>query len=144
MCICVYVYVHMYICIYICIYVCVCIYVWRKKMSFLFILLPRLSNELLWGINKLKQWLWCTIWLSYIYIYIYIYLVATNLRWCYCSPLYPVSTYFVFWFVCLSWLYVPFCVTVLLFIVANQFQEFKNKTVKFNSEQTLCLDIGRC
>ena len=39
----------------------------RKKMSFLFISLTWLSNELLWSINKLKQGLWCTIWLSYIY-----------------------------------------------------------------------------
>ena len=45
-----------------------------KKMSFLFISLPWLSNELLWSINKLKQGLWCTIWLSYKYIYIYIYI----------------------------------------------------------------------
>ena len=29
--------------------------------------------ELLWSINKLKQGLWCTIWLSYIYIYTHIY-----------------------------------------------------------------------
>ena len=36
-------------------------------MSFLFISLPWLSNGLLWSINKLKQGLWCTIWLSYIY-----------------------------------------------------------------------------
>ena len=43
-------------------------------MSFLFISLPWLSNELLWSVNKLKQGLWCTIWLSYIYIYIYIYI----------------------------------------------------------------------
>ena len=39
----------------------------RKKMSFLFISLPWLSNGILWSINKLKQGLWCTIWLSYIY-----------------------------------------------------------------------------
>ena len=45
----------------------------RNKISFLFISLPWLSNELLWSINKLKQGLWCTIWLSYIYIYIYIW-----------------------------------------------------------------------
>ena len=32
-----------------------------KKMLFLFILLPWLSNELSWSINKLKQGLWCTI-----------------------------------------------------------------------------------
>ena len=37
----------------------------RKKMSFLFISLPWLSNKLLWSINNLKQGLWCTIWLSY-------------------------------------------------------------------------------
>ena len=37
----------------------------RKKMSFLFISLPWLSNELSWSINKLKQGSWCTIWLSY-------------------------------------------------------------------------------
>ena len=43
-------------------------------MYFLFISLPWLSNELLWSMNKLKQGLWCTIWLSYIYIYIYIYI----------------------------------------------------------------------
>ena len=42
------------------------------KMSSLFISLPWLSNEILWSINKLKQGLWCTIWLSDIYIYIYI------------------------------------------------------------------------
>ena len=45
-----------------------------KKMSFLFILLPWFSNELLWSMNKLNQGLWFTIWLSYIYIYIYIYI----------------------------------------------------------------------
>ena len=36
-------------------------------MSFLFISLPwlsKLSNELLWSINKLKQGLWCTICLT--------------------------------------------------------------------------------
>ena len=38
-----------------------------KKMLFLFILLPWLSNKLLWSINKLKQGLWYTIWLSYIH-----------------------------------------------------------------------------
>ena len=48
---------------------------------------------------------------------------------------------FVFLFACLSLLYVPFHVTVLLFIVANRFQK---QTVKFNSEQTLYKDIGRC
>ena len=43
----------------------------RKKVSFLFISLPWLLNELLWSINKLKQGLWCTIWLLYIqFIYI--------------------------------------------------------------------------
>ena len=46
----------------------------RKKNSFLYISLPLLSNELLWSINKLKQVLWCTIWLSYTHIYIYIYI----------------------------------------------------------------------
>ena len=40
----------------------------RKKMSFLFNSLPWLSNGILWGINKLKQGLWCTICRSYIYI----------------------------------------------------------------------------
>ena len=45
-------------------------------MSFLWISPPWLSNELLWSINKLKQGLWCTIWLSYIDIYIYIYIYA--------------------------------------------------------------------
>ena len=45
------------------------------KMSSLFISLPWLSNEILWSINKLKQGLWCTIWLSDIYIYIYIYYI---------------------------------------------------------------------
>ena len=43
-------------------------------MLFLFISLPWLSNEFLWSINKLKQGLWRTIWLSYICIYIYIYI----------------------------------------------------------------------
>ena len=53
-------------------------------MPFLFVSFPSLSNELLWSINKLKQGLWCTIWLSYIFnicilyidmcIYIYIYI----------------------------------------------------------------------
>ena len=38
----------------------------HKKCRFLFISLPWL-NELLRSINKLKQGLWCTIWLSYIY-----------------------------------------------------------------------------
>ena len=37
-----------------------------KKMLFLFISLSWLSNGLLWSINKLKQGLWCTIWLSHI------------------------------------------------------------------------------
>ena len=37
-------------------------------MSFLLILPLWLSNELLWNINKLKQGLWCTIWL-YIWRY---------------------------------------------------------------------------
>ena len=41
----------------------------RKKMSLLFISLPWLSNGILWSINKLKQGLWCTIWLSYINIH---------------------------------------------------------------------------
>ena len=45
----------------------------RKNMSFSFISLPWLSNGLLWSINKLKQGLWCTIWLSYIYRCIYIH-----------------------------------------------------------------------
>ena len=47
----------------------------RKKVSFLFLWLPWLSNELLWSINKLKEWLWCTIWLSYIQYIFYIYIV---------------------------------------------------------------------
>ena len=34
-------------------------------MSLLLISLPWLLNELLWSINKLKQELWCTIWLLY-------------------------------------------------------------------------------
>ena len=42
----------------------------RNKVFFLIILLPWLSNEL-WSINKLKQRLWCII---YIYIYIYIWI----------------------------------------------------------------------
>ena len=42
----------------------------RKKMSFLFILLPWLSNGILWSINKLKQGLCIYI---YVYVYIYIY-----------------------------------------------------------------------
>ena len=43
----------------------------NNKMWFLFVSLSWLANELLWSINKLKQGLWCNIWLSYIYIYIY-------------------------------------------------------------------------
>ena len=44
----------------------------RKKMSFLFILVPWLSNELLWSINKLKQD-YGALFDYHIYIYIYIY-----------------------------------------------------------------------
>ena len=47
-------------------------------MLFLFISLPWLSNELSWSINKLKQGLWCTIWLSYTYIHIYIYNILAD------------------------------------------------------------------
>ena len=52
-------------------------------MSFLFHFLDYQMK--LWSINKLKQGLWCTIWLSYIYIYIYIiyiyeYIYAFNSR----------------------------------------------------------------
>ena len=43
----------------------------RKEMSFLFISLPWLSNGILWSINKLKQGLWCTIWISCVYMCIY-------------------------------------------------------------------------
>ena len=49
----------------------------RKKLSFLFISLPWLSNKLLSSMNKLKQGLWYTIWLSYIYIYIIIHKTVT-------------------------------------------------------------------
>ena len=46
----------------------------REKMSFLFILLLLLSNEL-WSINRLKQDLNIYIYIYYIYIYyIYIYI----------------------------------------------------------------------
>ena len=51
-----------------------------KKMLFLFILLPWLSNELLWSINKLKQGLLCTIALfDYHYLTLYMYMYHTVL-----------------------------------------------------------------
>ena len=55
----------------------------RKKLPFLFMSLPWLSNELLRSINKLKQGIWCIIWLSdiyYIYIY-YIYIYRLSSQW---------------------------------------------------------------
>ena len=49
-------------------------------MLFLFILLPWLSNELLWSINKLKQGLLCTIALfDYHYLTLYMYMYHTVL-----------------------------------------------------------------
>ena len=45
----------------------------RKKISFSFISLPWLSNELWWSINKLKQGLWCLIMYIYISVYVDIY-----------------------------------------------------------------------
>ena len=39
-----------------------------RKMLFLSISLPWLSNEIR-VLNKLKQGLWCPIWLSYVYIH---------------------------------------------------------------------------
>ena len=51
----------------------------RKKMSFLFILVPWLSNELLWSINKLKQD-YGALFDYHIYIYIYIYIYRERER----------------------------------------------------------------
>ena len=79
----------------------------RNKISFLFISLPWLSNELLWSINKLKQGLWCTIWLSYIYIYIYLWY------------------YFIYLFIYLFFgFYTEFllrCVSIYILVFANLF-----------------------
>ena len=69
-----------------------------KNVGFIYFtsLIIRLSNELLWSLNKLKQGLWCTIWLSYtnMYIYIYTYIIICILYYSYIH----INSRTMFWF----------------------------------------------
>ena len=58
----------------------------------------------------------------HIYIYIYIYIVTTNFTMVLCKPLVP-RVYVLLYFGLFVYRDCMFYVTVLLFIVANQFQE---------------------